>query len=309
MPSTKNKLWCEKYRPTNVNEYLFHDKNQKTSIERKIDEKNIPHLLFSGVQGSGKTSLAFVIINELEIDDTDVLTINASDENSVEVIRDKIKSFITTFAFGDFKVVHLEEADYITPNGQGVLRRMMEEYSDVARFILTCNYENKIIPAIKSRCQHYRFKAGDRDQITEHTAKILINEGVKFDLNTLDDYISAGYPDVRKIINLLQQYTVNSSLMPIKDAETSGDYKFKLLEKLSNNDWNGARVVLNQIDGESWEEMYSFLYQNLHKCPKFNEQEKRDMAIIIIADYMNSHVVSSDPELNATAMFIKLSQI
>lgn len=306
----KNYLWCEKYRPQTLKEYKFHDKNQKDSIMKFVNERSFPHLLFSGVQGSGKTTLILALINELEIDEMDVLTINASDENSVDVIRDKIKSFITTFAFGDFKVVHLEEADYITPNGQGALRRMMEEHADIARFVMSANFENKIIPAIKSRCQHYKFKAGDKDQITEYIATILIKENVKFDLNTLDDYVAVGYPDIRKIVNLVQQYSIDNTLLPIKDEKVSGDYRFELLESLSNDDWNSARTILNKnINDEEWEDLYTFLYQNIDKFPKFNNQQKRDMAIIVIADYMNSHVTASDPELNATAMFIKLSQI
>ncbi len=260
---SNHKLWVEKYRPQTVDEYIFHDNAQKTAVMKMIADKSIPHLLLSGVQGSGKTTLAQILINEMDVDETDVITINASDENSVDTIRDKIKSFITTFAMGEFKIVHLEEADYITPNGQGVMRRMMEEYSDTARFILTCNYENKIIPAVKSRCQQFRFKAGDKVDIAEYAAGILMAEKVKFDLDTLDKYIAIGYPDVRKIVNLLQQYTSDGVLsLPLSDKE-AGDYKFKLLDFIERDKWLDARLLCcENVVAEEWEEVYRFLYEN-----------------------------------------------
>ena len=155
----KRKLWVEKYRPKTIDQYVFQDETLKAAVTKWLAEGNIPHLLLSGVQGAGKTSLSQILINEINIDETDVLMINASDENSVDTIREKIKGFISTWPMGDFKVVRLEEADYISLPAQGVLRSMIEDYSEVARFILTCNYENKIKPAIKSRCQHFRFDA------------------------------------------------------------------------------------------------------------------------------------------------------
>ena len=307
---SNHKLWVEKYRPQTVNEYIFHDNAQRTAVMKMIADKSIPHLLLSGVQGSGKTTLAQILINEMDVDETDVITINASDENSVDTIRDKIKSFITTFAMGEFKIVHLEEADYITPNGQGVMRRMMEEYSDTARFILTCNYENKIIPAVKSRCQQFRFKAGDKVDIAEYAADILISEKIKFDLDTLDKYISIGYPDVRKIVNLLQQYTSDGVLsLPLSDKE-AGDYKFKLLDFIERDKWLDARLLCcENVVAEEWEEVYRFLYENLSKAPKFQDKDKWEGGIVVIADHLYKHGIVADPEINAAAMFIRLTQL
>ncbi len=307
---SKHKLWVEKYRPQTVNEYIFHDNAQRNAVMKMIADKSIPHLLLSGVQGSGKTTLAQILINEMDVDETDVITINASDENSVDTIRDKIKSFITTFAMGEFKIVHLEEADYITPNGQGVMRRMMEEYSDTARFILTCNYENKIIPAVKSRCQQFRFKAGDKVDIAEYAADILISEKVKFDLDTLDKYIAIGYPDVRKIVNLLQQYTIDGQLtLPLSDKE-AGDYKFKLLDFIERDKWLDARLLCcENVVAEEWEEVYRFLYENLNKAPKFQDKDKWEGGIVVIADHLYKHGIVADPEINAAAMFIRMTQL
>ena len=146
-------LWVEKYRPKEVKDYVFRDKAQKDQVNGWVKDKSIPHLLFSGHAGIGKTTLAKVLLNELEVNEYDVLEINASRTNSVEDVRDKIVNFVQMIPFGDFKVVLLDEADYLSPNAQAALRGVMEEYHNTARFILTCNYPNRIIPALHSRCQ------------------------------------------------------------------------------------------------------------------------------------------------------------
>lgn len=307
----KHKLWAEKYKPQTLDEYIFHDNSQKQSINRMIADGTIPHLLFSGVQGSGKSALSHVLVKELGIDESDILTINASDENSVDVMREKIKNFISTFAFGKFKVVRLEEADYISLAGQAVLRKFMEdEYADSARFILTCNYENKIIPAIKSRSQHFRFKASNRDDVTEFVANILLSERIKFDLGLLDKYISIGYPDIRKIVNMLQQNSNDGALQSLVSEKESGDYKFRLLDMIALDNWEEARVLAcENVLPEEWEDLYRFLYENLHKAPKYSIQEKWEAGIVIIADHLYKNSIVADPEINAAAMFIRLAQV
>lgn len=303
-------LWVEHYRPKNLDDYVFHDDALKRAILRMIKDQSIPHLLLSGVQGSGKTTLAKILIRELEIDDIDVLTINASEENSVDVMREKIKNFVSTFAMGTFKIVHLEEADYITPNGQAILRNMMETFNETTRFILTCNYEHRIIPAIISRCQHFRFKAGNKDDITEYVATILVKEGVHFDLDVLDKYVSIGYPDVRKVVNLLQQNTVEGNLHETNTSAEGGDYKFQLLEKLEIDHWDEARdICCSTVVAEEWEEVYRFLYENLHKSKKFQSKEKWEAGIVAIAEHLYKHGICADPEINAAALFITLSTI
>ena len=162
-------LWTEKYRPNDIDGYVFRDEEQKAQVKTWIDSKSIPHLLFSGAPGVGKTTLAKILIKQLEIDDFDVLEINASRENSIDTIRDKITGFVQTMPFGDFKVVLLDEADYISPNGQAALRGVMETYHASARFILTCNYPNRVIPALHSRCQGFHIEKVDK---TEFTARI-----------------------------------------------------------------------------------------------------------------------------------------
>lgn len=306
----KNALWVEKYRPTNLDGYVFHDSNQKKAITTMLGEGGIPHLLLAGIQGSGKTTLALIIIKELEIDPVDLLTLNASDENSVDVMRDKIKAFISTYASGRFKIIHLEEADYLTKNAQAVLRRMMEEYSDTARFILTCNYTYKIIPAVRSRCQEFNFTQHNIDDVTELVALMLVQEKVTFDLDLLDKYIRVGYPDIRKIINLLQQNSKSGVLEKLQNADGSGEYKMKLLQYIENDDWVTARKVLcGSVAAEEWVDVYRFLYENLDKAKKFSDLSAWEGGILAIANHLAEHVSSADPEINAAAMFIKLNQL
>jgi DNA polymerase III delta prime subunit len=275
-----------------------------------INERNIPHLLLSGVQGSGKSTLSSVLLNELNVDPIDVLSINASDENDVDTMRNKIKSFISTYAMGDFKVVRLEEADYLTPNAQGVLRAMMEDYADVARFILTCNYENKIIPPLKSRCQHFRFAKPDVDDVKVYVYEILTSESVKFTGALLEKYVAIGYPDIRKIVNLLQQYTIDGKLQPPETKGETKGYKFALLEHIETGNWIDARkVVCAEVAREEWEDVYRFLYENLDKSPSFSSRDKWEAGIVVIADHLYKHSIVADPEINAAAMFIRLGQL
>jgi DNA polymerase III delta prime subunit len=306
----KHKLWVEKYRPQTLSEYVFHDDAQRKAFERFVSEKTIPHLLFSGVQGSGKTTIAQILINEMDVEPTDILSLNASDENSVDVMRDKIKSFITTFAMGDFKIVLLDEADYISVNGQGVLRKFLEEYIDQARFILTCNYENKIIPPLKSRLQQFRFKAGNKEDITEYVAKILLAEKINFGLEVLDKYVAVGYPDIRKIVNLVQQNTHDGKLDTLASEREVGDYKFELLNLIEKGAWLEARkLTCGNVATEEWEDVYRFLYENAHKVPQFSDKDKWEAAIVIIADHLYKHSICADPEINAAAMYIRLGQL
>jgi len=202
-------LWVEKYRPNTIDGYVFRDNHQKEQVEGWIKQKSIPHLLFSGNAGIGKTTLAKILLNELEVTDLDVLEINASRTNSVEDVRDKIVNFVQMIPFGDFKVVLLDEADYLSPNAQAALRGVMEEYHTTARFILTCNYPNRIIPALHSRCQGFHVERVDITEFTARVATILVEENIEFDLDTLDTFVKATYPDLRKCINTVQMNSMD----------------------------------------------------------------------------------------------------
>ena len=205
-------LWVEQYRPKDVDGYVFRDEAQREQVKQWIKDGSIPHLLFSGAAGIGKTTLAKILINALNVNEYDVLEINASRTNSVDDVRLKITNFVSTMPFGTFKVVLLDEADYLSPNAQAALRGVMEEYSQTARFILTCNYPHKIIPAIHSRCQGFHIEKVDHTEFTARAATVLVNEGADFDLDVLDTYVKSTYPDLRKCLNLLQMNTVDGKL-------------------------------------------------------------------------------------------------
>ena len=306
-------LWVEKYRPKKIDDYIFENADHEVAFKTFIEEKSIPHLLLTGVAGSGKSTIAQILIDELGVEEADLLSLNASDENSVDVMREKINSFVMSYAFGELgcKIVLLEEADYITLNGQAVLRRLMEEYVDEARFILTGNYENKIKPAIKSRCQHFRFRSSDKDDIAEYAATILVEEGIKFELDQLDLYVSASYPDIRKIVNSIQQSIDNGKLIDLRTG-TSGteDYKIALISHISNDAWEPARkIVCENVTNEEFEEIYRFLYNNLDKSKKFSKQTLWEEGQLRIAEYLYMHSIVADPEINLSALFIELKRI
>ena len=164
-------LWVEKYRPKTIKEYVVRDEAQRQQITNWIKEKAIPHLLLSGAPGVGKTTLAKVLFNELEVSGYDILEINASRENSVDTVREKINNFVQIMPFGDYKYVLLDEADYMSPNGQAALRGVMETYHTSARFIITCNYPNRIIPALHSRCQGFHMEVIDKQNLQQEWQK------------------------------------------------------------------------------------------------------------------------------------------
>lgn len=306
----RHKLWVERYRPSSIDEYVFSNDQQRAAILRMLNDKSIPHLLFSGIQGSGKTTLARILINDIIEDDTDVLIVNASDERGIDTFRDKIKSFATTMPTGTFKIILLEEADALTPDAQQALRRFMEEYADVARFILTCNYDSKIIPPIKSRCQQFVFRASDRNDIAEFLVNILASEKVSFGLELLDKYITYGYPDIRKIVNSLQQNTVDGTLQEPKFEGGGSDYKVKLLSLIESNQWTEARkLVCATITPDQWEDVYRFLYETISRGSKFQDKDKWEEAIVIIAEHLYKHTFCADAEINFTAMMIRIGQL
>ena len=301
-------LWVEKYRPKSLDGYVFRDDNQRKQAQSWIKEKSIPHLLFSGAAGIGKTTMAKILINELEIPDYDVLEINASRTNSVDAVRDKITNFVQMIPFGPFKVVLLDEADYLSPNAQAALRGVMEEYHNTARFILTCNYPNRIIPALHSRCQGYHIERIDQTEFTARVATILVEEKVDVDLETLDLYVKATYPDLRKCINMVQQNVSDGKLhAPSKGDEGAADWKFDMVELFKAGKITEARKMLcGKLKAEEMEEVYRWLYDNLEV---FGDEEKQDTAVLIIKQGLVDHTLVADPEINLAAVLIKLARL
>jgi replication factor C small subunit len=301
-------LWVEKYRPNTVDGYVFRDAHQRNQINTWIKDKSIPHLLLSGAAGIGKTTLAKILINEIGIEDYDVLEINASRTNSVDDVRDKITNFVQMIPFGPFKVVLLDEADYLSPNAQAALRGVMEEYHSTSRFILTCNYPNRIIPALHSRCQGFHVERTDQTEYTARVATILVEENIEFDLDTLDNYVKVAYPDLRKCIQLVQQNSTEGSLVaPNKSDAGEADWKFDMVELFKAGKITEARKMLcGKLRGEEMEEVYRWLYDNLEI---FGAEDKQDSAVLIIKQGLVDHTLVVDSEINLAAVLIKLGRL
>lgn len=304
----KPSIWVEKYRPRSIKDVIFQDDRQQKLFEKFVADQDIPHLFLCGIQGTGKTSVSKALINDLGIDRADVLRINCS-KDKIDAMRNQVDSFAMTMPLGKFKVVQLEECDYLSLDGQALLRGLIEETSATCRYIITCNYENKIIPALKDRFQRVSFKTPDRDAVLSRMVRILEAENVDIDdvvIDYIDDYVSAGYPSIRAIIQLLQLNTHGKTLQrPNSAAAVASDWKLGLLDTINKGDFKAARkLVCESATREEHEDVYTFLYQNIDKL-KVNDKEA---AIITIAEYLRSHALVADTEINLAACFIALSR-
>lgn len=305
----KNQLWVEKYRPKSVSEYVFVDERQKEQVKQWIKDESIPHLLFSGDAGTGKTTLAKVLIRELGVEDYDVMEINASRENGIDNLREKINGFVSTMPFGKFKVVLLDEADYLTQPAQAALRNDMEAYHQTVRYILTCNYQYKIIPALKSRCHEFHIAKPDMTEFTARAATVLVTENVEFDLDTLDTYVRGTYPDLRKCLNQLQ---VNSNTGKLLPAQAQGSSEHDLLIEATNLFKKGkileGRQQLMQYIAmypTRIEDTYKWMYENLDLWG--NTQEKKDASIIVIRNGLANLPLVGIPEISLAATLVELT--
>lgn len=305
----KNSLWIESYRPKTIDEYVFPDSYQEEQIRNWIKDGSIPHLLLTGDPGVGKTTLARLLISELDIEEYDTLVINASRENGVDIVRNKINTFAQTIPFGKFKIILLDEADHTSSEFQAALRNDMEAYHMTCRFILTCNYPNRIIPALKSRCHTLNIAKTDITEFTARAAKVLLAENVSFELDVLDTYVRATYPDLRKCLNQLQVNSTRGTLQLVENSVSDENHLLVQATKLFKEGKviEGRQQLLHYIGlhPSQVENVYRWMYDNLDLWGKTNE--KRDASIIIIRNGLANLSLVGIPEINLAATLIELT--
>ena len=297
-----NTLWVEKYRPDNLDTYIGNE-HLKDKVSDYLESGDLPHLLLYGKAGTGKTTLAKILVKNIECD---YLYINASDENSVDVVRDKVKNFASTLGFKDYKIVILDECDYITPNAQAALRNLMETFSKHCRFILTCNFVERIIDPIQSRCQSFQIIPPSKKEVAKHTHDILLKENVMSNMEDLKVLIDSGYPDIRRVINAAQRNVVKGKLKLDITSIIQNDYKLKLLKILKTQDKKNAfkeiRQLLLDTKVTDFADLFRLLYDEVDDWGKGHVAE----CILIIARYELSDGQVPDKEINAMAMLIEL---
>ena len=303
-------LWVEKYRPNKVDGYVFVDDAQRDQVQQWIRDGSIPHLMLSGSAGTGKTTLAKLLINELGVDEYDVMWANGSKEARKIEWVDKLIGFCQTMPFGKFKVVLIDEADYMNKDSvQPALRNLMEDYSQTVRFILTCNYPHKIIAPIHSRCQGFHIVKTDHVEFTARVATVLLEESIAFDMDVLDSYVKATYPDLRKCLNLVQLNSQGGELkQPSATDKSARDWRLECVDLFKRGKIRDARAVLCQNSSpEEAEDVFRWMYDNLDLWG--DTPERQDQAIVIIRNGLVNHNAVADVEINLSATLIELSQI
>ena len=298
-------IWNEKYRPTSLDTYIGNE-HLKSKVSIFIETNDPPHLLFYGRAGTGKTTLSKIITKSI---DCEYLYINASDENSVDTVRDKVKGFASTLGFQSLKVIILDECDYITPNAQAALRNLMETFSRHCRFILTCNYVERIIEPIQSRCQSFQIVPPSKKEVAIHLSDILTKENVKFEVDDIATIINGAYPDIRKVINTSQRQVVDGILRMDAREVILNDYKLQILEVLKSSKskketFSEIRQILADAKVSDFADFFRLLYDEVDSYGSGHIAE----VILLIAKYEQSDSQVVDKEINAMAMLIEILQ-
>jgi DNA polymerase III delta prime subunit len=310
-------VWDIKYRPKKISDYIFKNEEQQKTIEEWVKQKNFPHLFLNGHRGTGKTSLANMLANECGVDpdDFDYMKINAADDNSVDIIRTRVKNFISGMPVsGDFKIVVLDEFDFFNQNAQKVLCGFMEDpdYAQTVRFILTSNRMHRILPEILSRCHRIDFEAPDKIKMTERFIKILATEKIKIpNLETVQEYIDVYYPDFRSVLIKGYASSKTGTLVPIGNVVSdTTEFMVRIVSHIEEDNWIAARLFLAEnVPDDKWDECYRFLYDYLQDIGKFKDKKKFMQGIVVIADHLYKHAIVADPEINFAACLARLSEI
>lgn len=305
-------LWVEKYRPKKLDDYVWRDQVMKNKIKEWINQGAVPHLILSGKSGLGKTSLAHLIINELNVPTADILEVNASKARGISEMEDSINGFISTYPMfdnkHDVKYVILEEADSMSHLAQKFLRAELEKNVNHVRFIFTCNYRNKIEPAIIGRCQEFTFQALNENEFINRVIYILDQENVEYTQEDLVDFIDKSYPDLRKCIGMIQNATIDGKLYPLTENDgRSYDYMLEVSEMFSNGKHKEAReLITSNATPEQYPDIFRFLYTNLELWG--DTTDKQDDALIIIRDGVYKHNIVCDQEINLSATILELTR-
>ena len=295
-------LWVEKYRPKDLSTYVGNE-HLKEKVKVYLESEDVPHLLLYGKAGTGKTTLAKIVVNNI---DCDYMYINASDENKVDDVRNKIKTFASSVGFKSLKVIILDECDYLTPNAQAALRNLMETFSKHCRFILTCNYVERIIDPIQSRCQSYKVVPPSKKEVAQQIVEILDKENCLYKLDDVALIVNAGYPDIRRVINSAQRQIVDGKLKIDTTSVIQNNYKLQLLEMLSNGSkLNDIRQLIADNSISDYSELFRLLYDEIDNYGKGKQAEC--IMNIAEAQYQDVHVV--DKEINFMSLIIRLTRI
>jgi DNA polymerase III delta prime subunit len=301
-----NSLWVESYRPSKLEDYVGNE-HLKSKVQTYIESGDVPHLLLYGKAGTGKTTLAKLIVNSINCD---YMIINASDENNVDTVRNKVKNFASTIGFKDIKIIILDEFDYMSQSAQAILRNLMETFSKHCRFILTCNYVEKVIEPIQSRCQSFQIVPPTKKDVAIQISKILKSEEIRFEPKDLVPIIDAGYPDIRKIINTCQLNSHKGALQVDTKNLLENDYKMKILDLLKTSDDKRNRYMkLRQalIDSRvtDFTDLFTLLYDKVDEYAPSNTAN----VVIALSQGQTTHFQSIDKEIAMAATLIEINNL
>jgi len=298
----EHSLWVEKYRPKDLSTYVGNE-HLKEKVKAYLESEDVPHLLLFGKAGTGKTTLAKIVVNNI---DCDYMYINASDENKVDDVRNKIKTFASSVGFKSLKVIILDECDYLTPNAQAALRNLMETFSKHCRFILTCNYVERIIDPIQSRCQSYKVVPPSKKEVARQMVDIMKHENCTYELDDVALIVNAGYPDIRRVINSAQRQIVDGKLKIDTSSVIQNNYKLQLLEMLSNGSKsNDIRKLIADNSISDYSELFRLLYDEVDNYGNGKQAE----CIMNIAEAQFQDVNVVDKEINFMSLIIRLIRI